>query len=211
MKKFSNSRKGAESVLRDLVKIAYARGAQDALPNKQFEQEQRAGENDEPQFPAADNYPELVAILKQMGLSAEQIEACCAAVGSDQDTACDSDDPDTRLREFLAGRLDDDEIEKAVALAAKDRAALASDDPPPFSGRPRPGGTMDPIRNAATGARDAALANVRRLGIDSSVATQTFGLPPGSTGRVIGASDSSNRALAGFSARWPEVSRIRRV
>jgi hypothetical protein len=200
-----------------LARFAYHRGFSkgrlglDSEPTKQFEREQLAGEDDEPQFPAAANYPALVEKLESLGLSEQQIEGVCRAVGKDRDMSCDADDPDTALREFLAGRLDDDEIEKAVALAAKDRASLAKDNPPPFSGRPNPGSKMDPIvRNAATGARDQALAAVRRIPVDTSIGVQNFGAPAVNTPRRFGA-DTSSRSLAGFASRWPEVARIKQA
>ncbi len=197
--------KGADTVLRDIVRIAYNRGAQDATYN-----------DDEPalasQFAQSGNYPSLVEKLEAFGLSKGQIEQACVALGSDKDQACDEDDPDVALREFLAGRLDDADIEAAVKLAAKDRfgKTAAEDEPPPFSGRPRPGGGMDPIvRN--TGARDQAMAAVRRIAIDNSFGVQSFGSPAAVTPRRVLASDTSSKATASFAARWPDVARIRRV
>ena len=216
MPKRSNSRKGAESVLRDLVKIAYARGAQDALP-KQFEREQYAGpgEDDQPRFPAVDNFPALAEVCAKLGLSPEQTEQCCRAAGEDQDISCDADDPDIKLRAFLEanGTLSEDEVETAIKLANKDRAGktAAEDEPPPFSGRPRPGGGMDPIRNSATGARDAALANVRRIGIDNSVGTQHFTPAVNPPGRVLASDHTSTRSMAGFAERWPGAARIKQA
>jgi hypothetical protein len=209
------SSKKSEAALRKVVRFAFDRGyskgrlsSHDSEPTAEFEREQYAGpgEDDEPRFPAADNFPELVLVLKKLGLSPKQIEQCCRAVGEDQDAAMDETDPDVALREFLEAHssLSEDEVETAIKLARKDRAGktAAEDEPPPFSGRPRPGGKMDPIiHNAAMDARALAMDAVRKIPTDY--------VPPSALPR--NRIDTSSRSMASWAARWPGAARIKQA
>jgi hypothetical protein len=71
------------------------------------------------------------------------------------ETTTTGEDDYSELLEFLSDKLQSGDLEQVkLLLGCGDPDLMAGDDPPPFSGRPRPGGEMDPItRNAV--AQDA--------------------------------------------------------
>jgi hypothetical protein len=65
---------------------------------------------------------------------------------------------------FLRDKIGDEDFAQVMQLMSQ---TIATDDPPPFSGRPRPGGTMDPItRTKESVAMDYSLA--RKIAMDQA-------------------------------------------
>jgi hypothetical protein len=135
------------------------------------------------------------------------------------------------LAEFLKEKgFSSEEIEAACQAASGD-ADGACDEPPRFSGRPRPGGTMDPIEGdeeliketpARIGAqskravserfqpnrdaRKAAMDAAMKIGIDTPVSA------PRVVATVHATSlHSSNSSMAAFASRWPDAARIKQA
>jgi hypothetical protein len=69
-----------------------------------------------------------------------------------------------KLREFLRGKLGSADYETVCAMLGDDTGQmdLGMDDPPAFSGRPRAGGSMDPIAAAMDAAR-VRVARAKRI------------------------------------------------
>lgn len=84
-------------------------------------------------------------------------------------------------------------IGEVARLRAGDRRR-AVDEPPPFYGRPRPGGTIDYADRGAADRRRHAMDAALRVRVD------TVGVQP---------SASQRRASASFAARFPSAARIR--
>ncbi len=69
-----------------------------------------------------------------------------------------------KLREFLRGKLGSADYETVCGMLGDDTGQmdLGMDDPSPFSGRPRAGGSMDPIAAAMDAAR-VRVAKAKRI------------------------------------------------
>jgi hypothetical protein len=212
--------------------------ARDAAPTEQFRREQLAGSGEDDDFPHSAAHPELAALLREMGLDDEQIERACTAAVDDRDMSCDANDPEARLgrlRDYLKPHLSDAEIDEACEIARKDMG-MGEDLPPPFPGRPTPGGaplkdeqpsprsararpehfsrTSQEPHGTATDSRNAAMDAACRIQIDNSIGVQSFGSPTPQSKQARrqlatdAARSTSSRATDSFFARFPDTAKI---
>jgi hypothetical protein len=134
------------------------------------------------------------AAAAALGLdSAAMLRRVRAAAGDEGEGGGDA------IRRILAliRELDDDQFSDLMERLSEDvEVGVAEDDPPPFSGRPRPGGGMDPV---APRARDLLRQRPRSPALDA--------LALDALDRHINARE---RADADAARRYPNASRIRR-
>jgi hypothetical protein len=135
------------------------------------------------------------------------------------------DDRLDALRDYLKknGLLSDVEIAEACSIASE---SMGEDNPPPFPGRPNPGGHLDSLgatdsrlifkQNGVMDSRNVALAFASRIQRDNSVPTEFY--PPSTQStkaRKQLAQDASaahsSSALNDFHKRFPGAAKIGRA
>lgn len=110
-----------------------------------------------------------------------------------------------KILAYLKGKLSDADLDKVAQLLSGEEAR-AEDEPPPFEGRPRPGGRIDALEDHAMDAR------LRGFGFDSAARTRILDLPRQQrsllTTRLL---EHRNRQAADFARRFPEIARIKKL
>jgi hypothetical protein len=192
----------------------------DLEDDPRYRREQEEGDDE--------NFPEGVAPRRSGSLQASE-------EGEDDDLT--NNYPE--LAQFLrAHGFSDDEIAEACAIA-HEAHRMTMDEPPPFRGRPRVGGGMDPLedeeldattnrrgatdsrlifkRDGVMDSRNVALAFASRIACDNSVPVQHFGSPAPQSKQARkelaadAARSSSSGALADTYSRFPMLAHIGRA